>query len=365
MNLRLPKSGVAQCRVAVLASLLHLYAMPACCAGSQDFEQVDGVDYSALVLGIIAGLVIFLLGVERLSSAFSQVSDERIKRLIDRFTTNAFTGVLTGAIACTILDSSSATIILVIAMIRGGLLTFKQSLGIVMGANIGTTIGAQIIAMDVFGYAPILLLIGFLVHAFGRNPWQRTLGMGLLGAGMVFFGLGHLQGTVSPLRDNEALIAWLGRLGERPALGAVAGCLVTLVIQSSSATVGMAIVLAKANLLPLRAGVAIMLGAEIGTVGNTLVASLGRGAEALRCAAFHLLFNLSTVIVGVLLIGSLTSMANRLTPGDGNDAGRIAWSIANAQVLFNVIGVAVFLPLLGPIAKFLEWSIRERQQEAA
>ena len=341
------------------------FASPTTCFGSQNVAASDGVDYSALVLGIIAGLVIFLLGVERLSSAFSQVSDDRIKRLIDRFTTNAFTGVLTGAVACTILDSSSATIILVIAMIRGGLLTFKQSLGIVMGANIGTTIGAQIIAMDVFGYAPILLLLGFLIQLLARKPWQKTLGLGLLGAGMVFFGLGHLQGTVAPLRENEALIAWLGRLGERPALGAFAGCLVTLVIQSSSATVGMAIVLAKASLLPLPAGVAIMLGAEIGTVGNTLVASLGRGAEALRCAAFHLLFNLSTVIVGLLLIANLTALADRITPGDGDAADRIAWSIANAQVLFNVIGVAAFLPLLGPIAKLLEWAISEPGVENA
>ncbi|MEM6692751.1 MAG: Na/Pi symporter [Planctomycetota bacterium] len=320
-------------------------------------DQTDRFDWPALVMGVLGGLAIFLLGVERLTEAFSQVGDARIRTLIDRFTSNIWSAVLTGAVACTVLDSSSATIIMVIAMIRGGLLTFEQSLGLVMGANIGTTIGAQIIALDVFGYAPLFLIIGLALSMLKRTPRQKNIGIGLIGAGLIFFGLGHLEGSVSPLRNYQPFLEWVETLGSHPTLGAFAGCLATLVIQSSSATVGIAIVMAKADLVSIRAGVAVMLGAEIGTVSNTLVASVGRGREAIRCAVFHLFFNLTTVIVGLMLIGPLIWLAELFAPGAKNGGLHVARSIANAQVIFNVLGVLAFIPLIPWIARFLIWQI--------
>ena len=317
-------------------------------------------DWLMLAMGMLGGLVIFLLGVERLSVAFGRVGDERIKRWIDRFTSNVWTGVLTGAIACTVLDSSSATIIMVIAMIRGGLLTFEQSLGLVMGANIGTTIGAQIIALDIFGYAPIFLLVGFLLMLLKRTKRQESIGIGLLGAGLIFFGLGHLEDTVSPLRHYRPFLDWVEALGTNRTLGAFAGCLTTLVIQSSSATIGIAIVMAKADIISVRAGVAVMLGAEIGTVSDTLVASVGRGREAIRCAVFHFAFNLTTVIVGLLLIDPLIWLAELFAPGPENNGKHIARSIANAQVIFNVLGVLTFMPFIPAIVQFLSWLVPMR-----
>ncbi|MEM6674496.1 MAG: Na/Pi symporter [Planctomycetota bacterium] len=316
-------------------------------------ESSGDPDWSALTLGLLAGLTLFLLGVERLASAFAEVGEGRIQRWIDRFTSNVFTGVVAGAVACTFLDSSSATIIMVIAMIRGGLLTFEQSLGVVMGANIGTTIGAQIIALDVFGYAPILLFIGLLMTLLGRSHRAKTIGTGLLGAGLIFFGLGYIEESVGPLRTYQPFLDWVESLGRAPLMGAAAGCIATVVIQSSSATVGIAIVMAKAELISIHAGVAVMLGAEIGTVSNTIVASLGRGPEALRCAAFHFVFNLTTVILGLLFIGPLISIAEWAAPGDASDPSHVARSIANAQVVFNVLGVALFIGFIPSIARLL------------
>lgn len=228
-------------------------------------------------------------------------------------------GVLTGAVLCTALDSSSATII----------------------------------ALDVFGYAPVFLAAGFGLRMFGRTARQEAIGQGLLGAGLVFFGLGHLEASVAPLRGSDAFLEWLESLGDAPVRGALAGCAATVVIQSSSATVGIAIVMAKAGLMAVPSGVAIMLGAEIGTVSNTLVAAVGRGREALRCAAFHLAFNLVTVVAGLALIGPLTAAASWLAPGEPGDGGQVARVIANAQVIFNVVGVLVFLPLVPVSARAL------------
>ena len=321
----------------------------------------EDIDWPSMAMGVLGGLVIFLLGVERLANAFSRVGDQRIKHWIDRFTSNVWTSVLVGAIACTILDSSSATIIMVIAMIRGGLLTFDQSLGIVMGANIGTTIGAQIIALDIFGYAPVFLFVGFILMVLKRTPRQEGIGIGLVGAGLIFFGLGYLEESVSPLRNYQAFLDWVETLGANPIFGAFAGCIATLVIQSSSATVGIAIVMAKAELISIRAGVAVMLGAEIGTVSDTIVASVGRGREAMRCAVFHLLFNLTTVIAGLLLIGQLIWLAELFAPGEENGGQHVARSIANAQVIFNVLGVLAFIGFVPAIAKFLIWLIPAKE----
>jgi len=314
---------------------------------------ITAPDWTELGLGLVAGLVVFLVGVEHMSHAFAQVGEGRLREWVARFTRSPLTGVITGAVLCTVLDSSSATIIMLIAMIRGGVLTFEQSLGVVLGANVGTTIGAQIIALDVFGYAPVFLLVGFVMHLLARSPRWTAVGTGLLGAGLLFFGLGHLQEAVSPLRDHRPFLDWLEGLGDTPVYGALAGALATFVVQSSSATVGMAIVMAKAQLISVASGVAIMLGAEIGTVSNTLLASVGRGREALRCALFHLGFNAGSVIVGLLLIGPLIQVSELLAPGGSDDGGHVARSIANAQVLFNVVGVAVVLPFVASIARLL------------
>lgn len=308
------------------------------------------MDVVQIVLGLVAGLALFLYGVGRLASGMRAAAGDRMKQLLERATTNRVAGVLTGAAATAVLDSSSVTIIMVVALVDAGLLTFVQSLGVILGANIGTTVSSQLIALDVQRYAPLAMAAGLLlgVLARRRDPagrWAHA-GAALFGLGLVFFGLAQMGDAVEPLKASGRFNAWMAGL-ERPLVGVAAGALTTLVIQSSSATLGIAITLAAQGLLTLPAGVAVMLGAEIGTCADTLLATLGRSREALRAGVFHLLFNVATVTVGVALVVPLADLARALGGGP-------ARQIANAHVAFNVAGVLAALVVLGPAARALE-----------
>ena len=308
-----------------------------------------------LTLGILAGITLLLLGMEQMSKGFEALGTERARRWIGRFTTNPVLGVVTGTVACAALDSSSVTIMLVIAMVESRVMTFAQALGVVMGANIGTTIGAKVIALGVTEYGPVLMITGLLLKFLGRSERAKFAGASVLGVGLLFFALEHLDGTLHPLAETETWQEWLDRFAETPVLGAGVGALVTVVIQSSSATVGIVIRLAESGSITASAGVAIMLGAEIGTVSNTLVATLCRSREAVRTGVFHLVFNLSTVLLGLLFVRPLLAVAD-LLPGSGAQH-----TIANAQIAFNVLGVGLGLCLLPLAVRVLERRLPARE----
>lgn len=315
------------------------------------------MDVLGIVLGLVAGLALFLYGVTRLARGMRAVAGSRMRRLLERATKNRYAGVLTGTVATTALDSSSVTIIMVIALVDAGLLSFVQSLGVILGANIGTTVSSQIIALDVARYAPLALACGLLLGAVGRTATWRHAGTALFGMGLVFFGLAQMGAAVEPLRESGRFVDLMARL-ESPLLGVAVGALTTLVIQSSSATLGIAITLASQGLLTLPAGVAVMLGAEIGTCADTLIATFGRSREALRAGVFHLLFNVATAAVGVALIEPLTALGSTL----GGDTAR---QLANAHVAFNTLGVISVIFLLGPIARGLERLVPPRPSTTA
>src|SRR5918999_2365784 len=185
----------------------------------------------SITLEVLGGLVLFLFGVYQLASGIEPLASNRARVLLGRFTTNRLAAVLTGIVATTLLDSSSVTIILVIALVNGGLLTFAQSLGVIMGSNIGTTVSSQIFATDVEAYAPLLLLVGFAIFVTARNSRRRrSIGSAVLGLGLVFFGLQYMGEAVEPLRDNERFLQWMASL-ERPLVGLVAGAIATVVLQ--------------------------------------------------------------------------------------------------------------------------------------
>jgi phosphate:Na+ symporter len=310
------------------------------------------MDYKQMGLAALAGLVLFIFGVTQLSKGLEELNTERMRNTLARFTSNRFAGVATGIVATTLLESSSVTIIMVIAMVSGGVLTFTQSLGVVLGANIGTTIGAQIIAFNVAAYSPLLMLAGLLALFLGKSHTQKQVGLIVLGFGLIFYGLDAIDEAMKPLRTHGPFLSWMQRLGDTPLLGALVGCVVTLVIQSSSATVAIVIKLASSGLISLPAGVAIMLGAEIGTCSDTLLATIGRGRPALRTGVFHLVFNLISAVIGVICATQLVKLVELVS--SGVSTGR---QIANAQIIFNVIGVAVVLPFLPAIARALQRAI--------
>ena len=325
------------------------------------------LDYFEMTMGALAGLVLFIFGVTRLAEGLEDLGTERMKNLVSKCTTNRFAGVATGAVATTLLESSSVTIIMVIAMVSAGIMTFVQSLAVVLGSNIGTAVGAQIISLNIGLYIPILMLSGLLLMFLGKNRTQKTLGLVLLGFGLMFYGLEAIDEAMKPFRDYEPFLNWMETLGKNPILGALVGALFTIVIQSSSATVAIVITLAGSGLIPLAAGIAIMLGAEIGTCADTLVSTIGRGSAAVRTGVFHLIFNLATAALGIAFASQLAQLAQAIS-----GSGGVGRQVANAQILFNILGVVLAIGFLPIIANFLERFIpdskvdlerKQRQQE--
>lgn len=309
----------------------------------------------SLLLDLVAGLVLFLFGVLQLGTGVETLAGDEARAWLARWTSNPLTGVVAGAVATTILDSSSVTIILVIALVNGGMLSFPQSIGVIMGANIGTTVSSQIFALDVEAYAPVVMAAGFGLFVTARHsPRWRSVGLSLLGLGMVFFGLRFMGDAVAPLRDDPRVMAWMTSL-QRPIIGAAAGMVMTIVLQSSSAMMGLVITLAGQGVIGLPAALAVMLGAEIGTCADTLVASIGRSVAAVRAGVFHLCFNITTAALGLLLLEPLGWLAGRLPGGD-----MLPRQIANAHVLFNVAGVLLFVGFTPGIARLLHWMIPGR-----
>ncbi len=308
-----------------------------------------------IIMGLLAGLVLFLHGVTILSESLKKVAGERMKNVLARFTTNRFAGVLTGTVATTLLDSSSVTIIMVIALVNAGLLSFTQSLGVIMGSNIGTTISSQIIALEINQYSPIALVVGFGLYMIVKNKKWRRIGQLVFGMGLIFFGLEVMGNAVEPLQKQQTFITWMTRL-EAPILGALIGALFTIMVQSSSATLGVVITLASQNLITLPAGIAIMLGAEIGTCADTLVATIGRSRDAVRAGVFHLLFNIITVSIGVAFAHQFTALVQYIS-----GSTPLSRQVANAHMLFNTLGVALFIGFTPIVASILKKLIPDKR----
>ncbi len=315
------------------------------------------VDWFTVFAGLTGGLALFLYGMNVMGDTLQEVAGDRMQQILARFTCNRFAGIGTGMIACSVLDSSSATAIITIALVHAGILSFVAAIGVVMGANIGTTLSSVIIASGLIKYSAFVLMIGLLFKVLGRATHHRRWGAVTLGLGLILFGLFTIEHAAEPLRDYPPIEELLARM-DNPLLGVFAGALVTAIIQSSSATVGIVIVLAGRQMLTPEAGVAIMLGAEIGTCANVLVASIGRSREAVRVGLFQLLFNTIAVLVFIGFVGPLAQFSAWMVGSDPGIASQPL--IAAAHVIFNVASVLMFLPFVPATARVLAWLVPDR-----
>jgi phosphate:Na+ symporter len=312
-----------------------------------------------IVLSIIAGLVLFLFAVANLSDTIQSIVGERANDWIQKFTSNSFSSLLVGIVVTTLLDSSSAVIIITIVLVNSKILTFRQAMGIVLGANIGTTISSQIIAMDIGKYSPILLLLGFLLLFVSKSKRINNVGKVVLYFGVLFFGLFTMENAVEPLKNQPYFYEWMKKT-DNPLMGALVGAIATLIIQSSSATVGMAIILCKKGILSLVGGVAVMLGAELGTCSDTLLATIKGSTQALKTGLFHVTFNLLSIIVGLILFHPFVKLVKIIS---GNAS--IERTLANAHMLFNVFGVLLFIWTIPLFERVLNKLLPDRKVEPA
>ena len=318
-----------------------------------------------LFMGLFGGLALFLFGLDQLSTSLKAVAGNRMKVILSRLTTNRVTAVFTGALVTAVIQSSSVTTVLVVGFITAGLMTMVQSIGVIMGANIGTTVTAQIIAFDVAEYALLLIALGFSVVFVSRRERVKHRGMVLLGLGLVFFGMGIMGEAMSPLRDYPPFLHLMAQM-EAPGLGILVGALFTALVQSSSATTGVVIVLASQGFITLPAGIALALGANIGTCVTAFLAALGKPREAARAAGVHVLFNVLGVLVWLAFIDHLAEFVAWASPrapelqGLDRLAAETPRQIANAHTVFNVANTLLFLPLAGVFGKVVDRFIPDR-----
>jgi len=300
-----------------------------------------------IILTALGGLGLFLFAINNLSDTLRDILGDNARKWLGYCTKNLFTAILTGTVITVLLDSSSAVIIMTIVLVNAQALTFRQSLGVVMGANIGTTFSSQLIALDIGQFSPIPIIIGLILTIFVKNEKVSKPAKVILYFGILFFGLYTMERAVEPLNSHPQFITWMAKL-ESPLKGASVGALVTLVVQSSSATVGMAITLAKKALITLPAGIAVMLGAELGTCSDTLLATIKSDRQAIKTGLFHLFFNIISITLGLLVFPWFVKVIETIS---GN--AQIEQKIANAHMIFNTAGVLLFIPFIHYIERLL------------
>lgn len=307
------------------------------------------VEWFVLFMGLTGGLALFLAGLEQLSDGLKKAAGKALKIMLARLTSNRLMGALTGAVMTGILNSSSITTVLVVGFVTAGIMTLSQSIGVIMGANIGSTVTAQILAFNVSKYALLPVAAGFLLIFTNRTEKLKYTGMMLMGIGLVFFGMSIMSQAMAPLRSYQPFIDLLARM-ENPLFGILAGAVFTGLVQSSAATVGISIALAAEGFLTLEVGIALALGANIGTCVTALLAALGKPTEAVRAAVVHVIFNIIGVLLWIFFIPHLAMLATWFSPsspelaGAARMAAEVPRQIANANTLFNVANTCLFLP---------------------
>lgn len=304
------------------------------------------LDYAGILIGMIGGLALFLFGMEQMSAALKALAGDGLRTILGTLTTNRFTGAAAGAIVTSIIQSSSVTTVLVVGFISAGLINFSQSIGIIMGANVGTTMTAQIIAFKVTQYALLLIGSGFMLSFFFKNERLKHFGNMTMGLGLIFFGMQLMGDSTAPLQSFAPFIDFMKNM-DSPLMGIAFGALFTALVQSSSATTGIVIVLSSQGFISLDAGIALIFGANIGTCFTAWLASLGKSIEAKRAVAVHVLFNLAGVALWFFFIPQLAALVRDISPS-GADTAR---QIANAHTVFNVSNTLIFIWFVHPLAR--------------
>ncbi len=318
------------------------------------------IDWWKMAMTLLGGLAIFLYGMEMMTDSLKAVAGERMKTILEKLTGNRFAGVATGAGVTAVVQSSSVTTVIVVGFVSAGLMNLSQATGVIFGANIGTTITAQIVAFKITKYALLMVAAGFGMMMLGRKENIKQWGTILMGLGLVFFGMGVMSGAMKPLRSFQPFLDLMTSM-ENPLVGILIAAAFTGLVQSSSATTGIVIVMATEGLVTLPAGIALAFGANVGTCVTALLASIGKPRIAVQAAIVHLLFNIAGVLIWFFFIPYLAEFVIWLSPaadttltGQARLAAEAPRQIANAHTVFNVVNTLIFLPFAVHLAKLVE-----------
>ena len=333
-----------------------------------------------LIFGVLGGLGLFLFGMKIMSEGLQKIAGSRMRQILAALTNNRFVGTLVGIAVTVIIQSSSATTVMVVGFVNAGLMSLVQAIGVVLGANIGTTVTAQLIAFKITKFALPAIGIGAGFKLFARNRKWTYLGEALLGFGLLFYGLSIMKSAFDPLKTSEEFRHLFMIVGDNHLLGVLIGAIMTIIVQSSTATLGITLALATSGIISFEASVALILGENIGTTITANLAAIGTNLAARRTALAHFLFNTIGVCYMLILFPYFMQFISSITPGDadfviqtqeqaarmGGDIGDkpfIARHIANTHTMFNIVNAIIFLPMVGLLAKLSTLAIRGRDAD--
>ena len=351
-------------RTVLLVSLL-LVCAPV--LGADDVAAPMAV--GQMVIQLLGGLALFLFGIDQMTEGLTVVAGERMRGVLAKLTSNRYMGAMTGAFVTAIIQSSSVTTVLVVGFTTAGLMSFAQSIGVIMGANIGTTITAQIVAFKVTKAALAMIAVGFSFLFFSKKTAVRHYGGIVMGLGLVFFGMSIMSEAMQPLRTFQPFLDLMIRM-ENPFIGILIAAAFTALVQSSSATTAIVIVMAGQGFITLPAGIALAFGANIGTCVTAMLAAIGKPREAFRAATTHVLFNIAGVLLWIGFVDQLAEFVTTISPthenlyGAQKLAAEAPRQIANAHTIFNIANTFVFIWFTTLIARLVEWMIPDRPIDA-
>jgi len=312
-------------------------------------QSAPVISWKVLVFGLLGGLALFLYGIEKISDGLQKSAGNKMRSILAAVTKNRFIGLMVGTFVTMVIQSSSATTVMLVSFVQAGLMNFSQSIGVILGAGIGTTITAQLIAFKLTDYALLMIVIGFGMSFVSKNQNIKNMGELILGFGILFYGMKLMGDAMKPLRTYAGFLNMMKGL-EDPMMGILVGTLFTALIQSSSASIGVVIVLAQQGMITLEAGIPLILGANIGTCVTAALASIGTSRDAKRVALAHFIFRVAGVIIFVFWIPVFAELVRSNAVRFGFNMAR---QIANAHAFFNISLAALFIPFTGYFARFV------------
>ena len=325
--------------ISIMALPSLVFAFPAAASSNKE------ISWFLMVTSLFGGLGMFLYGMEMMSDGMKIAAGNRMRSVLEKLTSNRFLAVGVGAFVTMVIQSSSATTVMLVSFVNSGLLSFVQGLGVILGSNIGSTITAQIVAFKVTDYALALIAVGAIMALFSKKDATKNIGFVILGFGLLFYGMKVMSDTMKPLRSNPTFNSILTSF-ENPFMGILAGAAFTALIQSSSATTGIVITLASGGSITLEAGIPLIFGANVGTCVTALLAGLNASREAKRVAIAHVTFNLLGVGLFCFWIPTFAEFISQTSDN-------IPRQIANAHTIFNILATVVFIPFTPLVAKLI------------
>ena len=333
------KSIVPLISIFIMALPSLVFAFPAAASSNKE------ISWFLMVTSLFGGLGMFLYGMEMMSDGMKIAAGNRMRSVLEKLTSNRFLAVGVGAFVTMVIQSSSATTVMLVSFVNSGLLSFVQGLGVILGSNIGSTITAQIVAFKVTDYALALIAVGAIMALFSKKDTTKNIGFVILGFGLLFYGMKVMSDTMKPLRSNPTFNSILTSF-ENPFMGILAGAAFTALIQSSSATTGIVITLASGGSITLEAGIPLIFGANVGTCVTAMLAGLNASREAKRVAIAHVTFNLLGVGLFCFWIPTFAEFISQTSDN-------IPRQIANAHTIFNILATVVFIPFTPLVAKLI------------